>query len=73
MEFVVADNYNNLDEKIDNELKNIYEKNKEIDISTTNTISDRNKYTKLENIDLRKSWNIKNSNNNKFKKIRRRK
>ena len=29
LEFVVADNYNNLDEKIDNELKNIYEKNKE--------------------------------------------
>ena len=28
LEFVVADNYNNLDEKIDNELKNIYEKNK---------------------------------------------
>ena len=47
--------------------KNNLKKNKEIDISTTNTISDRNKYTKLENIDLRKSWNIKNSNNNKFK------
>ena len=48
-------------------IKNNLMKNKEIEVSTNNTINDRNKYTKLDNIDLRKNWNIKNNNNNKFK------